>query len=75
MHNGARGACGDRGTFEILDVARAVARETRHLAVILDADDEFAARGVRERAYVLGDFLVVFAGAFAVEVLAFLRRR
>ena len=53
---------------------RAVALEARHLAVVLDANDELAAGGVRERAYMFGDFLVILAGAFAIEVLALLHR-
>ena len=57
--------------LEPLDAVRLVALEARHRAVVLDAHHEFAARRVGERHHVLGDLVHVFAGAFAVEVVAF----
>lgn len=69
---GGRGAGRERGTLEALDVSRAVALEARHLAVVLDADNELAARRVGERAYMLRDFLIVLAGTLPIEILVLL---
>ena len=57
--------------LEPLDAVRLVAPEARHRAVVLDAHHELAARRVGERHHVLGDLVHVFAGALAVEVVAF----
>ena len=68
-HNRTRRACDNRGAFEILDITSAIAPETSHLAVVLNSDNELATSGIRKSAYMLGDLLVVFAGALAIEVL------
>ena len=70
--DGGRRTGRERCALEVLDVARAAALEARHLAVVLDADNDLAAGGVGERADVLCDLLVVLAGALPIEILVLL---
>ena len=70
--DGARGAGSERRPLEVLDVTGAVSPEARDIAAVLDADDELTARRVSEGTNMLGNLLVILAGAFAVEVLVLL---
>ncbi len=68
MHHGRGVAAYDRRLLELLNVPRAIALEACYLAVVLDADDQLAARGVGEGADVPCRLLGVEARALAVEL-------